>query len=93
MIDGLYSFAEYEHLTEERGLDVFAVAVHSARRVRYERLGRREVRPLTPAEVDERDDKEVRHLDKAPPIVLADAHVVNDGSEAELYAAVDALFG
>ena len=78
VIDGLYSYAEYvilrEHLT-----DCFSViAVHAQKPLRYQRLGRREVRPLTPEQVDERDLSEIRNLEKSDPIVLADYHMVND---------------
>jgi hypothetical protein len=44
---------------------------------------------LTSAEVDARDEFEVRNLDKAVPIVEADLHVVNDSDLDALFAAVE----
>lgn len=77
-IDGLYSGAEWRLLAHETGVITFAV--HASRCVRKSRLARRPIRPLTGAELDIRDLAEVERLDKATPIALADAHVVNDGS-------------
>lgn len=83
LIDGLYSFAEFEVLTAA-GLPLATIAVHADRAVRAERLSKRPTRPLTRAEMDARDDAEIRNLDKAPPIVLADRHVLNNGDMAAL---------
>ena len=89
VIDGLYSGAEREILVAEFGDRLVTVAVHSARWLRKQRLAQRAVRPLTSDEVDARDDFEVRNLDKAVPIVLADLHVVNDADLAALFAAIE----
>lgn len=90
-IDGLYSQAEYEYLTGTSKLPILLLAVHSPRALRYERLAARPYRPLQPKAVDDRDHMELRRLDKALPIVLADFHIVNDGELEELFAAVDAI--
>jgi len=87
LIDGLYSFAEYEVLTGA-GLPLVTIAVHADRAVRAQRLANRPSRPLTRAEMDARDDAEIRHLDKAPPIVLADHHLVNNGDLGALETAL-----
>lgn len=92
LIDGLYSLAEYETLTEA-GLPLVTIAVHADRNVRAERLANRPVRPLTRAEMDARDDAEIRKLDKAPPIVLADHHILNNGDLAALAERVATLIG
>ncbi len=84
VIDGLYSTAELARLRAEPGWDVVTLAVHAPRWLRKKRLRVRPVRPLTATEVDERDWFELRNLDKAPPIVLADLHVVNDGGVGQL---------
>lgn len=76
-IDGLYSGAEWEVLSVETG--VITLAVHASRWVRKARLKARSQRPLSGDELDERDLAEVRNVDKATPIALADAHIVNDG--------------
>ena len=84
IIDGLYSYAEYELLHERYPGQLSLIAVHAPRAVREERLAHRPVRPLTPAEIHSRDLREIRTLDKATAIALADHHLVNDGSMADL---------
>lgn len=79
LLDGLYSWAEYEHITP-LGAPVYLVAVHASRRLRETRLANRKVRPLSPEMVLDRDMREVRHLDKATTIALADRHIVNEGT-------------
>jgi dephospho-CoA kinase len=83
-IDGLYSMGELEVLRSELGAGLKLLAIHAPKVLRYERLGKRPVRAMTPEQVDARDAFEVQNLDKAGPIALADAHVVNDGERADL---------
>jgi dephospho-CoA kinase len=90
LIDGLYSGAELDVLRSAFGDSIQCLAVHCRRSIRERRVARRPVRPLTPAELLERDITEIRALDKATPIALADYHVVNDGTLEELAAALDA---
>jgi dephospho-CoA kinase len=77
-------------LRRELTAPVVTLAVHAPRWVRKQRLASRPVRPLTSAEVDTREELEVANLDKAPPIALADLHVVNDSSVDSLPERVDA---
>ncbi|MCX7789186.1 MAG: hypothetical protein N2378_00970, partial [Chloroflexaceae bacterium] len=49
-------------------------------------------RPLTPAEAEARDEREIEHIEKGGPIAMADQLIVNDGDLATLNARVDALF-
>jgi dephospho-CoA kinase len=88
-VDGLYSAGELSVLREELSVPVVTLAVHAPRWLRKQRLASRPVRPLTAQEVDTRDELEVANLDKAPPIALADLHVVNDSSVEELRERVD----
>lgn len=80
VIDGLYSFSEYRVLRENLGDRLTVVAVHAPKSLRYKRLGKRPVRPLSPEQVDARDMLEIRNLEKSDPIVLADEHLVNNGT-------------
>ena len=80
-IDGLYSMGELEVLRGAFGQSLKLLAIHAPKSLRYQRLGLRSVRPMTPQQVDARDLFEVQNLDKAAPIALADAHVVNDGDK------------
>jgi dephospho-CoA kinase len=89
IIDGLYSFSEYEFLKERFPKNLYTIAIHASKRNRYERLGQREIRPLTREEVDERDYYEIKKLEKCAPIVLADFHIANEGLISDLHEKVD----
>ena len=91
IIDGLYSYAELIYLREQLGDRLLVVAIHSSFAKRAERLGQRAVRPLTPAQIKERDRTEVENIGKAPPIALADYHFVNDGDLSQLSSFADTI--
>lgn len=95
IIDGVYSFAEYELLQARYPGAVSLIAVHSSKKLREERLGRRPNRPLTPDEIHSRDLREVRTLDKATAIALADHHLINNSTigalRDEVRKTVDAI--
>jgi dephospho-CoA kinase len=82
VIDGLYSRAE--SLLLEQHFPLVHLAVHASTWTRMARMEGRAERPLTPAELDARDTREIELLDKAAPIATAQTHVVNDGTEDEL---------
>ena len=92
LIDGIYSYSELKLLREEFGDALAIIAIHASRAVRAERLAARPVRPLTRAEMDARDAAEVEALEKAPPIALADHHVVNDGTTADLSTGLTRIY-
>jgi dephospho-CoA kinase len=79
-VDGLYSAGELDVLRGSLAAPVVTLAVHAPRWLRKRRLAGRPVRPLTPEQVDSRDQLEVANRDQAPPIALADLHVVNDST-------------
>jgi dephospho-CoA kinase len=91
LIDGLYSYAELKLLREAFGAALVTIAIHSRKTIRAERLATRSVRPLTFAEMIERDRREVEALEKAQPIALADYHVINEGSVDDLRADISAI--
>ncbi|MCA9888768.1 MAG: AAA family ATPase, partial [Anaerolineae bacterium] len=68
IIDGLYSFAEYKTLKKELGEDMIVVAITAPRNQRYARLAERRERPLTRAEAQERDFREIEKIEKGGPI-------------------------
>jgi len=84
IIDGLYSFSEYLYLKEEFPGQLFLLAIHSPKHLRYKRLGSRKIRPLTPGQVDERDFLEIKNIEKAGPIAAADYHIINDRNIPDL---------
>jgi dephospho-CoA kinase len=91
IIDGLYSFSEYLYLKDKFGKQLIVLSVHSRKALRYQRLGQREVRPLTPREVDQRDFSEIKNIEKAGPIAVADYHIINDGDIQDLYKSIETI--
>lgn len=84
VIDGLYSWEEYLCLRAKYGWRLIIVALHVSPRTRYARLGRRTVRPLTPAQAESRDHAEIEKTNKGGPIAMADFAIVNESSMAAL---------
>jgi dephospho-CoA kinase len=82
LIDGLYSQSEYVLLKRHISNRLKTIAIHSDKSVRAERLASRPLRPLTVEEMELRDEREVALLEKAPPIALADYHVLNNADMA-----------
>ena len=82
LVDGVYSWAEVEVLRAEFANPLVLLAVHAPRALREARLVNRPVRPITAEQLHARDESEIRVLDKATPIVLADLHIVNDTDQA-----------
>jgi len=91
IIDGLYSFSEYKTLRPVLGEDMVLVAITCRRDLRYQRLAERPERPLTAAEAELRDYREIENLEKGGPIAIADYTLLNDSEPADLLAALDAL--
>ncbi len=84
VLDGLYSWQEYVHLKDILGDDLLIVAIVTDRKVRYERLADRPVRPLTAEDARKRDFAEIENLAKGGPIAIADRYITNNGSVEEL---------
>jgi dephospho-CoA kinase len=84
IIDGLYSWEEYVFLKNYFRENLFVVAVHSSPWTRYERLERRDVRPLTMEEAAGRDEAEILKINKGGPIAMADFTIINEGSLNDL---------
>ncbi len=93
VVDGLYSWEEYRLLKGHYGDAFKVVAVWSSPKVRYERLGKRTVRPLTPEEAAGRDRAELENLNKGGPIAMADRTIRNDGPYAELTRQTEEIIG
>ncbi len=82
IIDGLYSWDEYLYLKQEFGDDLIILAICAPPKVRYERLGKRPIRPLTIQEAYQRDVAEIENIRKAGPIAMAD-YVINNIGDLE----------
>lgn len=91
IIDGLYSFAEYKTLQQTFPESMVVVAIVAPRKLRYQRLAKRPIRPLTEAEAQARDWREIETIEKGGPIALADYTLVNDGTADVLLEKLDSL--
>ena len=89
IIDGLYSWEEYQVLKKHFGSDFFVVAVYSSPQTRYGRLEHRQIRPLTNAEAAGRDEAEIVKINKGGPIAMADFTIINEGSMEDLKTEVE----
>lgn len=78
VLDGLYSWDELIILKEHfKNLKVIAVVADKD--IRYERLSKREIRPLTREEAEKRDIAEIENIKKGGPIAFADYYIYNNG--------------
>lgn len=78
ILDGLYSWEEYVYLIKYFP-GMLLLHIYASPKVRYDRLGKRKIRPLSVEEARARDMAEVEHLHKAGPIVIADYMIKNEG--------------
>ncbi|MBI2909792.1 MAG: AAA family ATPase [Chloroflexi bacterium] len=84
VVDGLYSWEEYKVMKEHYRDGLLMVSVLASPKTRYERLGRRKLRPLAPEDARSRDFAEIENIHKAGPIVMADYMIVNESSLDDL---------
>lgn len=84
VVDGLYSWEEYNFLKKYFVDDLCVVAVWASPKTRYTRLAKRADRPLTLDEAASRDKAEVENINKAGPIAMADFTILNDSSLKDL---------
>lgn len=91
VLDGLYSWYEYKYLKEYLGDNLVLVAVILDREKRYERLGKREFRPLTREEAFARDCAEIENLAKGGPLAIADYFIMNDGTMDDMIVKMNNL--
>ena len=67
---------------------LYLFAIHTNKSLRHSRLSTRATRPLNKQDADSRDLTELRNLDKATPIALADFHITNNASLESLFLQV-----
>jgi len=84
VVDGLYSWEEYTLLKSRYGDNFRVVAVWASPRMRYDRLGKRPIRPLTEDEAASRDVAEIENTNKGGPIAMADFTIINESSLEDL---------
>lgn len=91
ILDGLYSWEEYEYLKNFYE-NLFLLCIFASPRVRYKRLLERKIRSLKIKEARQRDIAELINLHKGPPIALADYLIVNESAVGKLNQALKELF-
>lgn len=91
VLDGLYSWDEYKILNDELGKAMSVIAVVTDKKTRYNRLEKREFRPLTKKEAQNRDLAEIENIAKAPPIAYADFYLCNNGTIEEYEERLDEI--
>ena len=84
VLDGLYSWEEYDFFRKRYGVSFRVVAVWSSPATRYARLRERVNRPLTTEEASSRDRAEIERLNKGGPIAIADFTIINESNLAYL---------
>ena len=80
ILDGLYSWEEYTLLKDRYGHRFTVVAVWASPETRYQRLTKRQVRPLTIEEAISRDVAEIENINKGGPIAMANFTIINESS-------------
>jgi dephospho-CoA kinase len=84
VVDGLYSWEEYILLKSRYGDGFHVVAVWASPKTRHNRLGKRQIRPLTVKEAAGRDIAELENTNKGGPIAMADFTIINESSLEDL---------
>ena len=79
VLDGLYSWTEYKILKETIP-NLILISVIADKDIRYNRLTKRDIRPLSEEEAKKRDLAEIENIEKAPPIAYADYYIYNNGT-------------
>ncbi len=90
--DGLYSWSEYKILKEKFGDDLIIVAVYAPPKLRYDRLAKRQIRPISHEDSKKRDYAEIENVEKGGPIAMADYTLVNDGDMPNLMRQIESVY-
>ncbi len=91
VIEGLYSWEEYEYLKKEfPHIDIQLIAIHADKHLRYDRAARRTYRKRLYGE--ERDINELLHTNKGAPIAFADFLIKNNFSIEEFHDKLEEVY-
>jgi dephospho-CoA kinase len=88
LVESLYSWDELKILKENFS-NITTIAIVVDKKIRYERLEKREYRPLTHEEAIIRDLTESENIKKCEPIANADYYIMNNGKLIEFYERCD----
>jgi len=90
ILDGLYSWEEYLYL-QKKFKKIFLLCLYAQSSVRYARLAKRKIRPLTVNQARQRDIAELENLNKGGPIALADFLIDNNCQTKVLFNKLDTI--
>ena len=88
ILDGLYSWEEYTYL-EKKFNNLFLICIYARPDIRYQRIGKRPIRPLTKTEARSRDIAEIENLNKGGPIAITDFLIKNNKQTNKLFTKLD----
>jgi dephospho-CoA kinase len=91
VLDGLYSWEEFIYL-KKRFPSLILLCVYASPKIRYERLSKRTVRPLTFQESQARDFAEIEHLNKGGPIAISDFLIINESNKKFLVTQLETFY-
>jgi dephospho-CoA kinase len=91
VLDGIYSWTEYKLVKHEFPGELTVAAIITPKHQRKSRLAVRAERPLTSAEVDQRDWAEIENLEKGGPIAIADYFITNNGDLGHMQKQIDEI--
>lgn len=83
VLDGLYSWYEYEYLIE-RYPELKLVCVVTDKDIRYKRVSERVERSFDKDAIIYRDKSEIENLYKGGPIAYADYYILNNGDKEQV---------
>lgn len=78
VLDGLYSWDELVVL-KEKYPELVVIAIVVDKKIRYNRLSVRDVRPFSNDDAKKRDLNEIENMAKGGPIAYADYYILNNG--------------
>lgn len=90
VLDGLYSWDELKVLKDEID-NLKVISIVADKDIRYERLSKRDIRPLTNIEAESRDLSEIENIKKGGPISFADYYILNNGTIEEYKIRLDEI--
>ena len=91
VLDGLYSWDELKILKDEFGDVLTTIAIIVDKKIRYERLSIRPIRPFNNKEAQHRDISEIENIAKAGPIAYADYYIDNNKSIKDFHDRLKAI--
>ena len=90
VLDGLYSWDEYLIL-KDKFKDLKLICICTDKKIRYNRVSKRKVRPLNHEEIIKRDVAEIENSAKGGPIAFADYYILNNGELNSFYKRLEEI--